>query len=85
MAGIFLNALLATIKITAGWLGHADALIADGVESTLDVFSSTMIWLALKYAERPQTKPIPMGMGKWNPSLGWLVPLFCSEPVLPWL
>ncbi len=64
LVGIFLNALLATIKITAGWLGHADALIADGVESTLDVFSSTMIWLALKYAERPPDETHPYGHGK---------------------
>ncbi|NBR48463.1 cation transporter [bacterium] len=64
LAGIFLNALLAVIKITAGWFGHADALIADGVESTLDVFSSTMIWLALKYAERPPDETHPYGHGK---------------------
>ena len=64
LAGIFLNALLAVIKITAGWLGHADALVADGVESTLDVFSSVMIWLALKYAERPPDETHPYGHGK---------------------
>ena len=64
LTGLFLNALLAVIKITAGWLGHADALIADGVESSLDVFSSMMIWLALKYAERPPDETHPYGHGK---------------------
>ena len=64
VAGILLNAVIALIKVTAGWLGHADALIADGLESTLDVFSSTMIWLALKYAERPPDESHPYGHGK---------------------
>lgn len=62
--GILLNALLAIFKLTAGWAGHSDALIADGLESTLDVLSSTMIWMALKYAERPPDSGHPYGHGK---------------------
>ena len=49
-AGLVINAFLAFLKLGAGWLGNSAALIADGVESTLDVFSSAMIWGALKYA-----------------------------------
>lgn len=63
-AGILINALLAACKLTAGWAGHSDALIADGLESTLDVLSSTMIWLALKYAVRPPDSEHPYGHGK---------------------
>jgi cation diffusion facilitator family transporter len=63
-AGILINAMLAVFKLSAGWAGHADALIADGLESTLDVLSSTMIWLALKYAERPPDPEHPYGHGK---------------------
>ena len=62
--GILINALLAAFKLTAGWAGHSDALIADGLESTLDVLSSTMIWLALKYAGRPPDSEHPYGHGK---------------------
>lgn len=62
--GILVNALLAGFKLTAGWTGHSDALIADGLESTLDVLSSTMIWMALKYAERPPDSDHPYGHGK---------------------
>jgi cation diffusion facilitator family transporter len=63
-AGILINALLAAFKLAAGWAGHSDALIADGLESTLDVLSSTMIWLALKYAGRPPDPEHPYGHGK---------------------
>jgi divalent metal cation (Fe/Co/Zn/Cd) transporter len=64
VAGIILNAILALVKVVAGWFGHADALIADGLESTLDVLSSTMIWMALKYAEIPPDDSHPYGHGK---------------------
>jgi cation diffusion facilitator family transporter len=63
-AGLVINAFLAFLKLGAGWLGNSAALIADGVESTLDVFSSAMIWGALKYAERPPDSDHPYGHGK---------------------
>ena len=64
LAGVFINLLLALVKMSAGWFGHSDALIADGLESTLDVLSSALIWLALKYAERPPDSEHPYGHGK---------------------
>ena len=42
--GIAVNMLLAIVKILAGLLGHSYALIADGVESTLDIFGSTIVY-----------------------------------------
>lgn len=62
--GLGLNAALALIKLVAGWVGHSDALLADGLESTLDVLSSGLIWAALKYAERPPDSDHPYGHGK---------------------
>ena len=64
VVGISINLLLAVVKISVGWFGNADALIADGLESTLDVFSSLMIWVALKIAERPPDSDHPYGHGK---------------------
>jgi len=68
--GVAVNAALATIKLLAGWLGHSDALIADGLESGLDVLSSSMIWGALKYAERPPDYDHPYGHGKMESLAG---------------
>ena len=64
LAGIITNVLLSGIKITAGLLGNSSALIADGLESTLDIFSSFMMWAALKVADRPADISHPYGHGK---------------------
>jgi len=70
VVGVVVNAVLAMFKLVCGWLGHSDALIADGLESTLDVLSSGMIWGALKYAERPPDSDHPYGHGKMESLAG---------------
>ena len=42
--GIVASSVLATIKIVGGILGNSYALIADGVESMLDIMSSLVVW-----------------------------------------
>jgi cation diffusion facilitator family transporter len=64
LLGITINALLAVIKITAGILGTSYALIADGIESTTDIFSSIIVWSGLKIAEKPPDRNHPYGHGK---------------------
>jgi len=70
VAGLAVNCLLALLKLGAGWLGHSQALVADGLESSLDVLSSAMIWGALKYAERPPDSDHPYGHGKMESLAG---------------
>ncbi len=62
--GIFVNAMLACVKIAAGIIGHCYALIADGIESTLDIFGSLVIWYGLKVAAEPPDDDHPYGHGK---------------------
>lgn len=62
--GLFLNAILAIIKIAAGILGHTYALIADGIESTLDIFSSLIVYSGMKIGAQPPDKDHPFGHGK---------------------
>jgi cation diffusion facilitator family transporter len=64
LVGILVNALLAGVKITAGILGNTYALIADGIESTLDIFGSLAIWFGLKVAAEPPDDEHPYGHGK---------------------
>jgi len=59
LQGMFVNAALALIKISAGVLGNAYALIADGVESLLDIGSSLVIWSGLKFAAKPPDEEPP--------------------------
>src|SRR5213592_4698953 len=65
--GLIVNILLASAKILAGIIGHAYVLIADGIESALDVGGSIVIWGGLTVAARPPDKTHPYGHGKAEP------------------
>ena len=62
--GLLVNASLAVVKIIAGALGNSYALIADGIESTADLFSSTIVWGGLRIAARDADADYPFGYGK---------------------
>jgi cation diffusion facilitator family transporter len=62
--GMVLNAVLAVIKIAGGMLGHAYALIADGVESLTDIAISILVWAGVKWAAQPPDADHPYGHGK---------------------
>lgn len=63
-AGLLVNACLAVIKIITGVLGNSYALIADGIESTADILSSTIVWGGLRIASRDPDPDYPFGYGK---------------------
>lgn len=65
--GIVASIVLALTKITAGIVGNSYALIADGVESVLDIFSSLLVWGSLRIAAQPATERYPYGYGKVEP------------------
>lgn len=65
--GILVNGVLATIKLLGGILGNSYALIADGVESMTDIFSSFVVWRGLSVAIQPPDKDHPYGHGKAEP------------------
>ncbi len=62
--GIVASVLLATVKILSGWLGNSYALIADGVESVLDVFSSLIVLGSFRLSVAPRSERFPYGVGK---------------------
>lgn len=67
VVGIGVNLALAIIKGTAGVLGNSYALIADAVESTLDVVSSIIVWAGLRISILPPDANHPYGHGKAEP------------------
>ncbi len=50
--GLLVNAVLVIVKVLAGLIGHSYALVADGIESSTDIFSSLVVWRGLKVSER---------------------------------
>jgi len=75
LAGMIVNVLLAAAKVTAGLLGNSYVLIADGIESVLDIGGSAVIWGGLKFAARPPDATHPYGHGKAEPLAAGIVAL----------
>jgi cation diffusion facilitator family transporter len=75
LLGLVINVALASAKIIAGFLGHAYVLIADGIESALDVGGSIVIWGGLTLAARPPDTSHPYGHGKAEPIAAIVVAL----------
>jgi cation diffusion facilitator family transporter len=75
LRGVALSALLAALKITGGILGNAYALVADGIESLLDIVTSALVWTGLQVASRPPDTNHPYGHGKAEPLAGIVVAL----------
>jgi cation diffusion facilitator family transporter len=76
LRGIALNAVLAAAKFAGGIFGNTYALIADGAESTLDIFSSALVWAGFRVAARPPDANHPYGHGKAEPLAALAVALF---------
>jgi cation diffusion facilitator family transporter len=64
---------LGVVKIVSGILGHSYALIADGVESMLDVVSGIMVAGSLKIAAKAPDEDYPFGYGKVEPTVAILI------------
>jgi cation diffusion facilitator family transporter len=67
LIGLVVNIAFAIIKLAGGVFGNAYALIADGMESVLDVAGSIVIWGGLRFAARPPDATHPYGHGKAEP------------------
>ena len=65
--GIVASTVLAVVKVVAGILGNSYALIADGVESMLDIMSSIVVWGSLRIAAQPANERYHYGYGKAEP------------------
>jgi len=74
-AGLLVNALLVLVKLIAGIVGHANALVADAIESSADIFSSLIVWMGLSIATRPADEDHPYGHGKAEPLAAAVVSL----------
>jgi cation diffusion facilitator family transporter len=75
LLSIVSNFFLALCKCFAGFIGHSFALVADGIESLSDVFSSTVVYIGLSVSLRPPDKSHPYGHGKAEPVSAAIVSL----------
>ncbi len=61
---LFLNLVLAAVKIVGGLVGHSHVLVADGLESLTDMVGSLVVTGGLKIAAIPPDENHPYGHGK---------------------
>lgn len=67
IVAVLTSATLAAMKIAAGILGNSFALVADGVESVLDIFSGLLVLGGLRVSTRQPDSSYPYGRGKAEP------------------
>jgi len=65
-------------KLIFGFLAGSVALIADGIHSSLDVFSSFITFLGLRIAKKPIDKKHPYGHWKAESLAGFLVAILLA-------
>jgi len=73
LGGMIVSGALAAIKITAGLMGHSSAVVADGMESAADVFSSGIVLLGLTLAAKPADWNHPYGHGRLETVTGLFI------------
>jgi cation diffusion facilitator family transporter len=64
LIGLSSNVILAILKIITGIIGNSYALLADGIESTSDIFSSAVVLGGIKISSMPADENHPYGHGK---------------------
>ncbi len=67
------NSALALVKFITGFFGNSYALIADAIESTSDIFSSLLVLVGLRYANKPPDEDHPYGHGRAEPLITFVV------------
>ncbi len=73
LTSVLVSVCLGAVKIIAGIIGNSYALIADGIESMLDVVSSLVVAGSLKLAAQPPDEDYPFGYGKVEPAAAMAV------------
>ncbi|MFW6081303.1 MAG: cation diffusion facilitator family transporter [Desulfosalsimonas sp.] len=59
--GLAVNLLLAAFKVTAGLLGHSQAVVADGIHSITDTITDVAVILGSYFWSRPADESHPYG------------------------
>ena len=72
---ILANVILAGGKITVGILSGSASVLAEGIHSLIDVFSSLISFLGIKISKKPADKKHPYGHFKFEALAGFLITL----------
>ncbi|MDD3293022.1 MAG: cation diffusion facilitator family transporter [Candidatus Pacebacteria bacterium] len=63
---ILANIVLATGKMIIGFFSNSAAILAEGIHSFMDIFSSFVSYLGIKISQKPEDKTYPYGRYKFE-------------------
>jgi len=72
---ILANIILAVGKIVVGIIANSAAVLAEGIHSFMDVFSSAISYIGIKISKKPSDKKHPYGHYKFEVFSGLLITL----------
>ena len=72
---ILANVILAAGKIGAGFISNSAAILAEGIHSFMDVFSSAIGYVGITISRKPEDKEHPYGHYKFEVLSGLLITL----------
>jgi len=72
---VFANLMLAIFKILVGLITKSTAVLAEGIHSGMDVFSSIVGWIGIKISQRPENEKHPYGHYKFEVVSGLIITL----------
>ncbi len=78
LLGLVVNTCLVAVKLVTGIVGQSYALIADAVESSLDILSSFIVWRGLRVASMPADEDHPYGHGRAEALAGVIVSIMLA-------
>ncbi len=70
------NALLAGGKIIIGLISNSSAILAEGLHSLMDIFSSAIGYMGIKISQKPKDQKHPYGHYKFEVLAGLFITLF---------
>jgi cation diffusion facilitator family transporter len=73
---IFANVILAGTKIIIGFVSSSSAILAEGIHSFVDIFSSVIGYLGIRFAKKPADEKYPYGHFKFEVLSGAVITLF---------
>jgi cation diffusion facilitator family transporter len=83
---VCVNVVLMLVKIGVGIIGNSYALVADGIESAGDIFTSLITWAGFQLSLRPADESHPFGYGRVETLAGLFsgAALFGAAGLIAW-
>jgi cation diffusion facilitator family transporter len=72
---IMVNVILAGTKIAIGFVSHSSSILAEGVHSFMDIFSSAIGYLGIRASKKPADEKHPYGHFKFEVLSGEVITL----------